>query len=186
MLACCKAVWMRVPSPKTDTLYPTAFEEKSLLITQCKESLGKLYQSDQPIRLTRSDPSPNYLLRHIKCSGLASLGLLVSSWGNMFSMGCSYIELEGYTITLCKEQKEHPGIGASSSPCFRFQQIPRPSIFHQPVCGEGWTNRSDLSLFQNFYQGSNLRGCSRRLVGVLSCSCLRNLENRIRKWGRGS
>lgn len=67
MLACCKAVWMRVPSPKTDTLYSTAFEEKSLLITQCKESLGKLYQSDQPIRLTRSDPSPNYLLRHIKC-----------------------------------------------------------------------------------------------------------------------
>ena len=31
-----------------------------------------------------------------------------------------------------------------------------------------------------------MRGCLRRLVGVSSCSCLRNLENRIRKWGRGS
>lgn len=72
----------------------------------------------------------------LSASGLTLAGTVLVQLGRHVLMGCPYIECEGYAITLCKEQKEHPGIGSSSSLCFRFQQIPSPSIFHQPVCGE--------------------------------------------------
>lgn len=132
---------MRVPSPKTDTFYPTAFEEKSLLITQCKESLGKLYQSNQPIRLTRSDPSPNYLLRHIKCFWVSPRWDCSSPVGaTCFPWAVHTQNLKG-TPSPCAKNEKNILESVPAAPVFSFPA--NTTSFHlSPACVWGGMNKS--------------------------------------------
>lgn len=102
-------------------------------------------------------------------------------------MGCSYIECEGYPITLCTGQKEHPRVSVPAAfPMFWFPA--NTKSFHlSSACVWGGMNKMFWhERVSKFLSGKWLEGFSRKAVGVLFWSCLKNLENRVRKWGWGS
>lgn len=111
---------------------------------------------------------PHYLLRHTKCFLVNPAQYWSSPVGGdyMFFVGCSYIECEGYTITLCKGQKEHSGVGSNS-----FSHVFIPSKYHvlpsfTSSC-RGMNKMFCHELVSKFLLGQQFEGFSRRSEGCV-------------------